>query len=119
MERRRQRVWKEWMAKLANIMALRFRGIDPDRLLARLDPWFGWLFSPTAMVGVLAFAACSLLLVLVNFDTFRAKLPEFNQFFAAGNWFYLRSPWRSRRSSMNSATAFPASISAANAMRWA
>jgi putative peptide zinc metalloprotease protein len=28
-ERRRQRVWKEWMAWLANIMSLRFRGIDP------------------------------------------------------------------------------------------
>jgi putative peptide zinc metalloprotease protein len=88
-ERRRQRIWKEWMAWLANIMSLRFRGIDPDRLLERLDPWFGWLFSPPAIVAALAFAASALLLVLVNFDVFRAKLPEFQQFFAAGNWLYL------------------------------
>ena len=88
-ERRRQRIWKQWMAWLSNIMSLRFRGIDPDWLLERLDPWFGWLFSPPAIVAALAFVASALLLVLVNFDVFRAKLPEFHQFFAAGNWLYL------------------------------
>ncbi len=88
-ERRRQRIWKEWMAWLSNIMSLRFRGIDPDRILERLDPWFGWLFDPPAIAAGLAFAASALVLVLVNFDVFRAKLPEFHQFFAAGNWLYL------------------------------
>ena len=88
-ERRRQRIWREWMAWLANIMSMRFRGIDPDWLLERLDPWFGWLFSPPAIVAALVFVASALLLVLVNFDIFRSKLPEFHQFFAAGNWLYL------------------------------
>ena len=88
-ERRRQRIWREWMAWLANIMSMRFRGIDPDRLLERLDPWFGWLFAPPAIAAALVFVASALLLVLVNFDVFRAKLPEFHQFFAAGNWLYL------------------------------
>ncbi|MFM8736065.1 MAG: HlyD family efflux transporter periplasmic adaptor subunit [Pirellulales bacterium] len=88
-ERRRQRIWREWMAWLANIMSMRFRGIDPDRLLERLDPWFGWLFAPPAIAAALVFVASAVLLVLVNFDVFRAKLPEFHQFFAAGNWLYL------------------------------
>ncbi len=88
-ERRRQRKWKEWMAWLSNIMALRFRGIDPDRLLDLLKPWFGWIFAPAAIVVFMTFALSALLLVLVNFDAFRAKLPEFNQFFASGNWLYL------------------------------
>ncbi|MFM8635313.1 MAG: HlyD family efflux transporter periplasmic adaptor subunit [Planctomycetia bacterium] len=88
-ERRRQRIWKEWMAWLSNILAMRFRGIDPDRLLERLDPWFGWLFSPPAIMAAMALAASALLLVLVNFGDFRSKLPEFHQFFAAGNWLYL------------------------------
>ncbi|NCA10381.1 biotin/lipoyl-binding protein [bacterium] len=88
-ERRRQRIWKQWQAWLGNILMLRFRGIDPDRLLARLDPWVGWLFEPPAIAAVLVFAASALLLVLVNFDVFRAKLPEFQQFFASGNWLYL------------------------------
>jgi putative peptide zinc metalloprotease protein len=88
-ERRRQRLWKQWIAWISNIMSLRFRGIDPDRILTRLDPWFGWLFTPPAIVAALCFVASAVLLVLVNFDVFRAKLPEFNQFFAAGNWLYL------------------------------
>jgi putative peptide zinc metalloprotease protein len=88
-ERRRQRIWKQWMAWLANIMAMRFRGIDPDRLLTRLDPWFGWLFWPPAMAVMMTFVATAVLLVLVNFDVFRSKLPEFHQFFASGNWLYL------------------------------
>jgi putative peptide zinc metalloprotease protein len=88
-ERRRQRIWKQWMNWLANIMSMRFRGIDPDWMLERLDPWFGWLFSPPAIVAALCFVASALMLVLVNFDVFRAKLPEFHQFFAANNWIYL------------------------------
>jgi putative peptide zinc metalloprotease protein len=88
-ERRRQRLWKEWVAWISNVMSLRFRGIDPDRMLEWLNPWLGWIFSPAAIVVFLAFALSALLLVLVNFDAFRAKLPEFNQFFASGNWLYL------------------------------
>jgi putative peptide zinc metalloprotease protein len=33
--------------------------------------------------------ASAVLLVLVNFDIFRSKLPDFHQFFASGNWLYL------------------------------
>jgi len=88
-ERRRQRIWKQWIAWLSNIMSLRFRGIDPDRILERIDPWCGWLFSPAAIAVATAFVGSALLLVLVNFEVFRSKLPEFHQFFAAGNWLYL------------------------------
>jgi putative peptide zinc metalloprotease protein len=88
-ERRRQKTLQQWKSWFGNVLALRFRGFDPDKLLARLDPWLGWLFEPPAIVAMLVFAASALLLVLVNFDTFQAKLPEFHQFFASGNWLYL------------------------------
>jgi len=88
-ERRRQRLWRQWKAWLANIMAMRFRGIDPDRLLTRLDPLFGWLFEPPAVAAMLVLVASAVGLVLVNFDEFRSRLPAFNQFFASGNWIYL------------------------------
>ncbi|NCX97928.1 MAG: hemolysin D [Planctomycetia bacterium] len=88
-ERRRQRKWKEWVAWISNIMSLRFRGIDPDRMLEWLSPWLGWIFSPAAIAVFMGFALSALMLVLVNFDVFRAKLPEFHQFFASGNWLYL------------------------------
>jgi putative peptide zinc metalloprotease protein len=88
-ERRRQRKWKEWVAWISNVMALRFRGIDPDWMLERLNPWLGWIFAPAAIAVLMSFALSALLLVLINFDVFRSKLPEFHQFFAAGNWLYL------------------------------
>ena len=88
-ERRRQRKWKEWVAWISNIMSLRFRGIDPDWMLERLSPWLGWIFSPAAIAVFMGFALSALMLVLVNFDVFRSKLPEFHQFFASGNWLYL------------------------------
>ena len=88
-ERRRQRVWSEWKNWLRSIMCLRFRGIDPDWILEKLNPWFGWLYSPAAIIVAVAYILTALMLVLVNFETFRSKLPEFHQFFASGNWFYL------------------------------
>jgi putative peptide zinc metalloprotease protein len=88
-ERRRQRLWRQWKAWLANIMAMRFRGIDPDRLLERLDPWFGWLFAPPAIMAMMVFVASAVALVLVNFDDFRSRLPAFQEFFASGNWMWL------------------------------
>ena len=88
-ERRRQRVWSEWKNWLRSIMCLRFRGIDPDWILNKLNPWFGWLYSPPALMAAVVYIFTALMLVLVNFETFRSKLPEFHQFFASGNWFYL------------------------------
>lgn len=84
-----QRRRKEILGKFANVFALRFRGIDPERILNRLLPWFGWLFTPAALVGVLCLALSALMLVLLQFKKFQAKLPTFEQFFAAENWIWL------------------------------
>lgn len=88
-ELRRQRVKKEWQAWAKSIMCLRFRGIDPDWMLELLNPWFGWVFSPPALIAALVYIISALMLVLVNFDTFQSKLPEFREFFAVGNWLYI------------------------------
>jgi putative peptide zinc metalloprotease protein len=80
---------REWLGKLTNIFALRFRGIDPERLLTRLLPWFGWLFTPMALIGALMLGLAALTLVLVQWDKFQSKLPTFEQFFAADNWLFL------------------------------
>ena len=88
-ERRNQRIWKQWVAWLSNVMALRFRGIDPDQILNKLDPWLGWLFSWPALTAAMVLMSSAGLLVTVNFAEFRSKLPEFQQFFAAGNWIWL------------------------------
>ena len=80
---------KERLGKLANIFALRFRGIDPERILNFLNPFTWWLFTLPALICVAMFGLSALTLVLVNFQEFRTKLPTFEQFFAADNWIWL------------------------------
>jgi putative peptide zinc metalloprotease protein len=84
-----QRRWKERLGLAANFLAIRIRGFDPDWLLAWLNRRVGWLFSAPAAACVLLCAGSALLLVLSEFDTFRARLPGFEAFFAASNWFWL------------------------------
>lgn len=80
---------KELLGKMANVFALRFRGIDPERILNFLNPLTWWLFTLPALICVGLFGLSALTLVLVNFQEFRTKLPTFEQFFAAENWLWL------------------------------
>jgi putative peptide zinc metalloprotease protein len=80
---------KEVLGKLANVFALRFRGIDPERILNFLNPFTWWIFTLPALMLIATFGLSALTLVLVNFQEFRTKLPTFEQFFAADNWIWL------------------------------
>lgn len=80
---------KEFLGKLTNVFALRFRGIDPERILNFLNPVTRWFFTGPALIFFLMFGLSALTLVLVNFQEFRTKLPTFEQFFAAHNWIWL------------------------------
>jgi len=84
-ELRRKELW----SKLANVLAIRFKGIDPDRLLSVLHGWVWWLFSPLAVLLWAALALAALTLVTVEFDVFHARLPAFHEFFGPRNWFWL------------------------------
>lgn len=84
-ERRRM----EWMNRLANILSLRFRGVNPEKFLNWLDSKLFWLFAPWCVACCVALALSALLLVTVQFDVFQSKLPSFHQFFTVGNAFWL------------------------------
>ncbi len=89
-KRRDQKKRREWMGRLSNVFAVRWRGIDPERLLNRIYPYTKWFFHPVTVVLVLALALAALLLVTVQFDVFRSRLPSFQQFFFGyKNWLYL------------------------------
>lgn len=82
---RRQKLFSQW----GNVLALRFRGIDPERLLNGLNPYFGWLFSAPA-VGVTLFCGfLALMSIFVNWELFLSRLPTFNQFFDPISWVFL------------------------------
>lgn len=80
---------RELMGKLSNVLALRFKGIDPERLLNWLYPKIGWFFSFWFFCCVCVMALMALALVTVQYDVFRTRLPAFHEFFGPSNWFYL------------------------------
>jgi putative peptide zinc metalloprotease protein len=89
VKRRNEKKWREWMGKLSNVFALRFRGVDPERFLNWLYKYAGWFFTWPAVLCVMLIGLAALTLVTVNFDIFQSRLPAFHEFFGPKNWFWL------------------------------
>jgi putative peptide zinc metalloprotease protein len=87
--RRDENARRELLAKLSNVLAIRFKGIDPERLLNWLYPWTRWFFSRTFFCMAVVMALSALALVTVQHEVFRARLPAFHEFFGPANWFWL------------------------------
>jgi putative peptide zinc metalloprotease protein len=87
--RRNERWRKEWMGRLSNVLSVRFKGIDPDRILTWLYPRMKWIYSRPAVIACCLLGLSALSLVLVQFDVFQSKLPEFHQFFNLKNALWL------------------------------
>ena len=88
-KRRDERKRKMLLAAVSNILCIRFKGFDPERLLNWLYPKVRWFFSPVAVFLCCTLALSAVTLVAVEFDVFRSKLPEFHQFFSIHNAFLL------------------------------
>ena len=88
-ERGRKKKNKERLGKVSNVFALRYRGVDPERLLNTLVPWFGWIFTIPALFFFLTLLLAAALLLATQHETVYAKLPTFQQFFAADRWLVL------------------------------
>ncbi|MFP6604200.1 MAG: HlyD family efflux transporter periplasmic adaptor subunit [Pirellulaceae bacterium] len=87
--RRDQKRRREMLGRLSNVFAVRWRGIDPERILNRVSVYANWCFSWITVVCVCLFALSALTLVAVQFDKFVARLPTFHQFFGSHNWIYM------------------------------
>ncbi|MDR1924767.1 MAG: hypothetical protein LBQ66_10375 [Planctomycetaceae bacterium] len=85
LKRKKKRKRQELFQKFTNVLAIKFKGFDPDTILSILYRCVSPLFNPVFILLTLLLCACALLLVLINFDTFRSKLPEFNNFFSPLN----------------------------------
>ena len=88
-KRGRENRKQEKFQSLTNVLAIRYRGFDPDRLLGWLNGYFGWFFSLPAFVATLLLWLAALVLVFTQFETFQNKLPSFTSFFASSNWIWL------------------------------
>ncbi len=80
---------QERKQSLTNILAVRYKGFDPDRLLESMNRWTGWVFTWPAFFVALTVGIAAMALLLTQFETFQNKLPSFEQFFAAKNWIWL------------------------------
>jgi putative peptide zinc metalloprotease protein len=79
---RRKQFW-------SNLLAIRFRGFDPDELLDWLQAKTNWCFSPLFLAACAVLMATAALLLLVHAAEFRAKLPTSANFMSASNLLWL------------------------------
>ena len=76
---------RRWAMSWTGLLAIRFRGLDPDAFLTAVHNRLRWLFSPAALLVVLTLVICAASLVVGHFDEFRARLPEVNALFDPRN----------------------------------
>ena len=84
----RQR-WQTAVQFCANLLAIRFRGVDPETWLCRLHPFCRWMFSGWFLAGCLLWVVAAAALAGVHFDVLRSRLPDFHTFFSARNVVWL------------------------------
>lgn len=89
LARRGQTRRRELVSALGNLLALRFRGFDPEAFLGWLYPRCRWLLSRWCVALCLLLAVAAATLVAVQFDVLQAKLPEFRTFFSPANLLWL------------------------------
>ena len=77
----------ERLGQFANILAIRYKGFDPERILNFLLPYTWWLFTKAAVVVTMVAAAVALMSVLTNWGAFQSKLPGFEAFFDPRQWY--------------------------------
>jgi len=101
----------------SNVLYISFKAWDPDRTLAKLDPYMGWMFSRGFVFFSLAMFVAAAYLVAgdwaqVQRDTspLRARRPTTSGFSGFCYWGWVAS--------MNSDMASRASTSAATFIRW-
>lgn len=84
-KKRKQQTWET----IRNFLYVRLPGWDPDRTLKRMLPWCRWIFHPLSIVACAVFVLAASLLILVQFEAFSRKLPEFRQFFGWPNVIFI------------------------------
>ncbi len=77
----------ELMGQFANILAIRYKGFDPERILNAMLPYTWWIFTKACAMVVAVLAAVALLSVIANWAQFQAKLPGFEAFFDPSQWY--------------------------------
>ena len=89
MKRGEKNTRMERLQMMSNILAIRYRGFDPEAILNFLNRYLWWVFTFTCMCVVFFAAAIAMMSVLINWTAFQAKLPGFEAFFDPKQWYLL------------------------------
>lgn len=89
LERRGRLIREAWLEGFVNLLALRLRGVDPNRFLGWLEPKCRWMFSRAMAVICTLLVLAAVTLVAVHFNTLESRLPDFRAFFGGGNLLWL------------------------------
>ncbi len=91
LERHDERRRSRRVQTLTGLLAIRLPGVNPERVLDWLWPKCAFLFSRAAVIVGLLVALAAALLVTVEFDAFRSRLPEFRSIIEASNlpWLFV------------------------------
>jgi putative peptide zinc metalloprotease protein len=81
---RRQRIAR-WQGMAGNLIAIRFRGINPDPWLVHGRGLAALLFHPWTVAVVAMLLAVGLVALILNGSLFWARLPSFDEFLQAHN----------------------------------
>jgi len=87
--RRRSQRRQQFWSVLANPLAVRFRGVDPDRWLGWLHGYLRWAFSPAAVALSMILMLLALATVLLHGDQLWSSLADFPAFCTPRNLFWL------------------------------
>ena len=81
--RRKKNRWKKVWQFFANILYIKIPIIDPEKLLTGMYPYFRWIFTPYFVTASVGLMLAALTLVVSQWSTFSARMPDFQSFF---NW---------------------------------
>src|SRR5262245_10488758 len=88
-DRRRKRLRREWLAILTNVLYIKLPIFDPDRLLTWMLPWMRWIFTAWNALLSISLMLAAIMLIATHFETFREKLPGYQEFFSFKTVAYL------------------------------
>ncbi len=89
LERRRSTARRGLTAAFINPLAIRFRGVDPERFINWLYPRSRWLFTLWFAAIALFIVVCAGLLVVGQFERMSQRLPELRSFFTPAGILWL------------------------------
>ena len=83
VRRRKKNQWKKVWQFLANILYIKIPVVDPEKMLSGMYPYFRWIYTSWFIAFSVGMMLAALTLVASQYQTFSARLPDFQSFF---NW---------------------------------